>query len=877
MSGKKKSRHEKVPPKATVEVNRSLPWLFAGTLFLSATLLFLVELLMAKMILPLLGGSPSVWNTCMVFYQATLLAGYAYAHASSAWLSLRHQLLLHMALVVVPVIALPLGITEDWIPPAEESPVIWLLALLLVSVGLPFFILSASTPLLQKWFSSTDHPSAKDPYFLYAASNLGSMLALLGYPTLIEPFLPVKKDHWASQCWLWTMGYGLLIVLVICCAWAIGKSLNPDEKPKRVDVADNGAEQENDSSAGSPRLGILTRLRWVALAFVPSSLMLGVTTYITFDLAAIPLFWVIPLALYLLSFIIVFATWPERLHNALVLVLPPLLLLLVFQMQGEIMPRIGILIALHLLVLFTTALVCHGELALSRPAPRYLTEFYLWLAVGGVLGGIFNGLLAPTVFFGVAEYQLGLVFACLLLPSWHHGNALWGARWIPARLAKLVSLFIDIALASLVGFITYRLFYLFIVRQTDFAWVADFREELKRNYFVRLGKPFGLQSAEVTMIVVFGLPLVLCYALAARPLQFLLALLRRLWDRPPANRVGRQAGGLPHTQREPLLNYLYVRRPILLGLGVGMFMLNGFIWHNISRREPVLYQTRNFYGVLKVARAPEAGIPQLRLTNGTTSHGVQWDTLAVYFAPLPLFSPAPVALDAVRVLTWAEADREPLSYYHRTGPIGQVFAAFSGPEAKKSVGVIGLGTGTLASYGEPGQSFVFFDIDPAVPEIAGRYFTYLMKCRANREIFLGDARLRMKDAKDQQFELLIVDAFNSDAIPVHLLTREAIALYFQKLSPDGILALHISNRYLNLEPVLGNLARELQLVGLAQYDYDFAEKPGKRASHWVLLANRTTDFGKLAQDPAWKPIQSRPEVGVWTDDYSNLLGVFKWN
>jgi len=252
--------------------------------------------------------------------------------------------------------------------------------------------------------------------------------------------------------------------------------------------------------------------------------------------------------------------------------------------------------------------------------------------------------------------------------------------------------------------------------------------------------------------------------------------------------------------------------------------------------------------------------------------------MAAYFAPVAAFWPAPVALDtAVRLLVWAETDREPLSYYHRTGPIGQVFEEFSGPNAKKDIGVIGLGTGTLASYGEAGQYFLFFDIDPAVVEIAQKYFSYVMNCRAKWDIIPGDARLRMKLAEDKQFQLIIVDAFNSDAIPVHLLTREAIELYFQKLSKDGILALHISNRYLDLEPVLGNLAKELHLVGLAQYDNDLARKPGKRSSHWVLLANRMENFGKLARDQRWKQIRNRPEVGVWTDDYSNLLGVFKWN
>ncbi len=846
MSRKKKLRPERPLPKGTVKVDNSLPWLFAGTLFVSATLLFLVEPMMAKMILPLLGGSPSVWNTCIVFFQVVLLAGYVYAHASAAWLSLRHQLLLHMALVVVPVIALPLGVTEDWIPPTEGSPVVWLLLLLSVSVGLPFFILAASTPLLQKWFASTGHPMAKDPYFLYAASNLGSMLALLGYPTIIEPFLPLKKDHWVSQSWLWTLGYGLLlIVLIFRCAWVVGKSLQREDQPEGSTATPPLADQSS-APGPLPRLGILTRLRWVALAFVPSSLMLGVTTYITLDVAAIPLLWVIPLALYLLSFILVFARWPEWLHNTLLLALPPLLLFLVFQMQSGMTPRIGVLVFLHLLVLFVVALVCHGELALSRPAPRYLTEFYLWLSVGGALGGLFNALLAPAIFRGVAEYELALVLACLVLPTRYAGNRLWFARWLPAKIAKPASLLADVALAILVGIVTYKLFQFFIIKEVDFPWLEKLRNELRDNYFVKLGKPFRLHPAEVGVVLVFGFPLLLCYGLAARPLQFLLALARAL---------GFSIGRLVR-RTEPMLNYLYVRRPLLLGLGAGMIMVIGLFWQHVTRGEHVVEQTRNFYGVLKVSWGQ--GEPVLKLTNGTTSHGVQRyhrdpETNTVIF------------------------DREPLSYYHRTGPIGQVFEEFSGPKAKKEVAVIGLGTGTLASYGEPGQSFSFFEIDLDVVKIAESYFTYLKDCRAKWVVYPGDGRLRMKQAEDHEFHMIILDAFNSDAIPVHLLTREALELYFHKLSDDGIVALHISNRYLNLEPVLGNLAEALHLVGLYEYDGDFMGKVGKRASQWVLLAHRPEDFGKLMQDPRWRPLQRRPEVGVWTDDYSNLLSVFKWN
>jgi spermidine synthase len=414
----------------------------------------------------------------------------------------------------------------------------------------------------------------------------------------------------------------------------------------------------------------------------------------------------------------------------------------------------------------------------------------------------------------------------------------------------------------------------------------------------------------------FGTPL-LCYALATRLLQFVVALARSvgrsIFSRSP---LGRGEG---HAGREPLRNFLFVRRPLLFAAGMGLFMFYCSSLHEVSRNEAVLEQTRNFYGVLRVSSALEAGKPQLRLTNGTTSHGVQWyhrepQTMTPFFAPLAACLPQDAALDTVRrYLLWTETDREPLSYYPPTGPIGQVFAEFSGAKAKANVAVIGLGTGTLASYGQPGQTFLFFDIDPAVVRVAGVHFSYLKNCRAKWDVVLGDARLRIQSTDPRQldfpsiaassagllaspwgqgpliatmglfpgqFQLIIVDAFNSDSIPIHLLTREALELYFEKLSLDGILALHISNRYLDLEPVLGNLAKELHLVGLSQYDtmqQDIPRIPGKRSAHWVLLARHEEDFGKMATDRRWRPIRSRPDVGVWTDDYSNLLGVFKWN
>jgi hypothetical protein len=401
------------------------PLLFAVTLFLSAALLFCVQPLIAKMILPLLGGAPAVWNTCMVFFQALLLAGYSYAHASIAWLGARRQAMLHLGLLVLPALTLPLltlpfriahgeplpldlpGLSELANPPTEANPIPWLLLLLLVSVGLPFLVLSTSAPVLQKWFAGTGHPAARDPYFLYAASNLGSMLALLGYPILLEPFLGlVQLSHF------WTIGYGAFVLLTLACAVQLWRA--PADLQKGIHRPEEATGLVLSSSSRPVTAG--RRLCWVALAFVPSSLMLGVTTYLTTDVAAIPLLWVLPLALYLLTFILVFARQPPLSHRGLVWLMPLVVVLLVFLLMLPQQLQL-LFLPLHLVGFFVIALVCHGELARDRPAPAHLTEFYLWLSVGGVLGGLFNGLLAPLVFDRIAEYPLALVLACLLRPS----------------------------------------------------------------------------------------------------------------------------------------------------------------------------------------------------------------------------------------------------------------------------------------------------------------------------------------------------------------------------------------------------------------------------------------------------------------------------
>ena len=385
--------------------------------------------MVGKMILPLLGGTPAVWSTCMVFFQAALLGGYAYAHATTAWLGVRRQTILHLALLAVPLAVLPLGVDPGRLPGGEVNPVLGVLALLSVSVGLPFFVVSATAPLLQQWFTHTGHRAALDPYFLYAASNLGSMLALLSYPALIEPRLRLRDAGWLAQTRLWTLGYLLFAVLIVLCALSVRRSVaraaaRPEGAPSPLrasselaapDEIAKPAHVTSEQAESGPTLR--RRLYWVALAFAPSSLLLGTTTYVTTDIAALPLLWVLPLAIYLLSFILAFGRWPAALHRIVKAATLPLVVLVLFFMISLYQPRNWVTALWHLLMLFVVALACHGELARDRPAPERLTEFYLLISVGGVLGGLVNALIAPVIFRSLLEYPLAMILACVLVAS----------------------------------------------------------------------------------------------------------------------------------------------------------------------------------------------------------------------------------------------------------------------------------------------------------------------------------------------------------------------------------------------------------------------------------------------------------------------------
>lgn len=757
--------------------------LYAATLFLSAALLFLVQPMFAKLALPLLGGAPAVWNICMVFFQAALLAGYAYAHFSTRMLGFRRQALVHAAVMLLALVALPLAVPAEWVPDAQASPVRDLLLLLAIAVGLPFFVIASTAPLLQKWFSTGGHAHARDPYHLYAASNLGSLSALLAYPLLIEPTL--GRDQLGA---LWSAGYVLLIALVAACAvplWRAAAGIAP------------GAPATAADPAAPPTWR--RRLRWIALAAAPSSLMLGVTTHLTTDVAAVPLLWVVPLALYLLTFVLVFARPAPVAHRWMLRLLPTAAVIMLLMLLMQATEPAWLVMFLHLAVFFIAAMACHGELARDRPDVGQLTEYYLALGVGGVLGGAFNALVAPMVFATPVEYPVALVVACILVPAYVGFFA--GA---PARAARPEA------------------------GRGRWARVADIGYPVLVGAVAMAGVLYANQAAfaddRARLILSAGIPAVACFALSERPLRF--------------------------------------------GLALAAVLLAGQL-DTATRGVPVETQ-RSFFGIHRVTHArveQEAAAPQALnlLFHGTTLHGAQLRDAAG----------APAAAD------------EPLTYYRRKGPIGQLFAAFRGtdPEALRRVGVVGMGAGALLAYAEAGDRFTLYEIDPSVVRIATdvRLFTFhreAIRRGATVDVTLGDARLQLA-AAGGGYDLLVLDAFSSDAIPMHLVTREAFQTYLGKLDADGILAVHMSNRYLRLEGVLAAVAEALGLVCAVQYDRvsERDRRAYRYSSDWLVMARDLAALRPLAPDAPtsrWRVARAQAGVSPWTDDYSNILRVFDW-
>ena len=723
--------------------------------FVGAFLMFWSEMLIGKMVLPLLGGAPMVWTTCMVFFQALLLAGYAYAHWTMR-LGPRAQAMLYLALISLSLPFLPVGADATRPPPVDADPRPWLVGWLGVAIGAPFLVLAAAGPMLQAWFARTRHPDAVNPYFLYVASNAGSLIGLLAFPALAEPQLTLMQ-----QSGVWSWAYAAFAGLIVLAAFVTPAARAAQAAAPASAVA---GDQEADAPPAARPTG-RDRARWVLLAFAPSSLFLGLTSLIATDIAAVPLIWMLPLSAYLITFMIAFARRPLIPHWAALILQPAAALPPLFIWFWDLGAPTYLTLFLHFAAFFMTALVCHGELARTKPAAGHLTDFYLCLSLGGALGGMFNSLVAPLIFTRVFEYPLVLGLALLLRPPAAQGSAearrldfLAPACWFGILLCALVL----------------------------------YREEIIPH------------ETEViaSLSMLMGL---LCIPAQQRTLRFAL-----------------MAGGLVFA------NFVVP-----------------------ADKEEVVYTSRNFFGVLRVV--DDEDDKARYLYHGTTRHGAQHT-------------------DRRRLM--------PISYYPDDGPVGQIFRLPGIDRRDAAIAAVGLGTGTIACHARRRQRLTFYEIDPAVKRVAtdASLFTFLRDCPARSTIVLGDGRLMLAQAPAGSFDLILLDAFSSDAIPVHLLTREAVTLYRTRLKDGGILLVHISNRYLDLTRVLAPLAAD---AGLAAYVRDYEPPSTDKVSdaisnaHWVVIVPEGSARGIIEADTSWSRLEASPDMPVWTDSFSNLLGIIR--
>jgi hypothetical protein len=749
------------PPKHGKPARAAIRWrltlaAYAAAIFVSAALLFAVQPMFTKLVLPRLGGAPAVWSVAMVFFQAALLAGYAYAHLLTRHAPARVAVVVHLALMLVATLSLPLGLAAGWGRPPPEREALWLLSLFTVSIGLPFFALAANAPLLQAWFARTGHPSAKDPYFLYAASNVGSFLALLSYPFLIEPLTRLS-----DQTRTWSYVFYLLIALIALCGLILRRSHG------RLPAAERAGGR--DKAPSWREAGI-----WVALAAIPSGLLLAVTLHISTDVAAVPLLWVIPLALYLATFVIVFTKRPLIPHEWAVTLQPVFILILAATLVFEWSTDLLTLIAINLIGFFAIALTCHGELARRRPPAQHLTAFYLWMSFGGMIGGIAVGLIAPRVFDTVAEYPILIVLACLARPGLEiprdtFTRVLW--------LAALVLL-----IWAAIGSGSHDL----MPRVPDF-------------------EPFKKITDEQLFTSIVVVLLVGALILSRNPLQF------------------------------------------------AALVAVAFLAGRANQYEPTKESFRSFFGVHKMYETSD-GVFRV-LLHGTTIHGAE-RIRDREGKPL-------------------EGRPKPITYYHEASGIARAIAAVRELKgAPIRMAVVGLGAGSSACLSEANEHLAFYEIDLMSVRIArdARRFHFLERCAPAVVIVLGDARLTLAEAADGQYDVIVVDAFSSDAIPIHLMTREAMAIYEKKLSRHGVVVMHVSNRHLELVSVVAGIAAGNGMVARVHRGEDVNSDFYLYGTTVVAVARADADFGALKEGDEWPLAEPDPAQWVWTDDYSNIVG-----
>ncbi len=725
---------------------------YTAAIFVSALLLFSVQPLFTKMVLPRLGGSPAVWSVAMVFFQTLLLAGYAFAHFLMQIRNRALAVAVHLVLLVAAVLTLPLSIASGWGEPPTSGYAFWLLGLFAVSIGLPFFALAANNPLLQAWFVRSGHPAGPDPYFLYASSNIGSFLALLSYPLLVEPLFTLRMQNL-----MWTFGYGLLILLIAACGVLLLRS-------PVLAIADLAAE---DTHAPAPSWRL--RARWIFLAAVPSGLLIAVTAHISTDVAAAPLLWVLPLSLYLLTWVLVFQSRPLIPHKWMLLAQPLAILgvIVLLAVGGE--QNLLLTLGGHQLCFFIIAMACHGELARTRPAAKYLTGFYVALSFGGMVGGLFAGLISPFAFSWIAEYPILLALAALCRPSRDDERLQRLANWYWAFLAAL-------ALA--------------LVAPT---WLSGMAWAVFEGHRVWVAGAVG------------GLAALLALANANRWKIFATVALALVVIRIYPSDEGR------------------------------------------------VETVRSFFGVHKIVVTPNGQYHVLM--HGTTIHGAQKyqndDGTPVTGRP------------------------EPISYYHKDGGIGRAITAVRERKgAPLKVAVIGVGSGTLTCASEPGETWKFFEIDQTMVDTARdpKYFSYIRDCEPDLKPVIGDARLTFAKEPDGIYDLIIVDAYSSDAIPIHLATEEAMKIYKDKLAPQGAVVMHVSNRHLELASVIVGIADANDLKSWVYSEDSGRDDEYIFATSVVVSAREDADVGKLASSDVWTETEADENQRVWTDDYSNILG-----
>lgn len=716
--------------------------LYACTTFLSAFLLFLLEPMFAKLILPLMGGAANVWIAAMMFYQLTLLGGYGYAHLSSS-LSLRRQWLLHGALTLLAIGALPVAVPTGWAPPSEGNPALALVAMMAVAIGGPFAILSATAPLVQRWFTAAR--PAEDPYFLYAISNAGSFAALIAYPLIVESRFTLN-----AQTMLWSGGFVFLSGAMFLAGWWATR-----------EARSSNTAVINDEALGQ-RPSWRLCVRWLFLAAIPSSLMLSTTSFVVTDLASIPLLWIVPLGLYLATFIIAFSRKSESAGRAAAWIYPILLAPLCISLAlvlGKSNANQAAFLPLHLAAFFFAALVCHCELSRLKPVASQLTLYFFIISCGGAVGGILNSLIAPAIFTDIYEYPIGLALACLMLPG-------AGKRATLASIGAAIGAGCAVALAE---------------------WAPE------------------LADPESVLHVVGFKGLLLVGAV-------LLISIRRI--------------------------------PAALAVGVALYLIAAIIAPSSGS---LLFAERNFYGVNRVRDMQQAGFRMME--HGTTVHGL-------------------MALDEAHRLT-------PGGYYHPSGGIGEAALSIGRVIENPTIAIVGLGSGQMACNGGAKWRYDFFEIDPGVVQIAttAAMFPFLKECPTRHSIILGDGRLMLRRAPDRGYDGIILDAFTSDSIPLHLLTRNALEEYLQKLKPNGLLILHLSNRYFNLPPVIAAAARDMGISGAAR-QHDGGSVPGAGLPIYgtlVVALSRSPKALTPLFDLGWKRLKPVAGVEAWTDDWSDLL------